>query len=175
MEFELSKAIEILERTPSTLSNLLKDISLDWTHNNIGEDTWSPYDVIGHLIHGEKTDWITRTEIILSNAPSKTFIPFDRFAQFEASKGKSMNQLLSEFGELREANIQKLKSLNLSEEDFDKEGVHPEFGTVTLKQLLSTWVTHDLAHMDQIVKTMAKQYQTEVGPWANYISILKQD
>lgn len=129
--------------------------------------------VIGHLVHGEKTDWLTRTKIILSKGDHKNFKPFDRFAQFEDSKGKSINQLLDDFRTLREDNLAELQSLNITELQLELQGKHPEFGTVTLNELLSTWVAHDLGHIAQISRVMAKQYEDEVGPWKAYLGILK--
>lgn len=173
MKFNLDQTIEVLERTPLLLEALLKDLSSDWTMTNEGGETWSPYDVVGHLIHGEKTDWIKRLEIILSEEDNKTFEPFDRFAQFEESKGKTMNQLLTEFRELRNSNLQTLKAKNISNNDFDKKGLHPALGEATLVNLLSTWAVHDLNHLSQISRVMAKQYKNEVGPWIEYLPILK--
>ena len=174
MQFSLSKSIEILERTPHTLAELLSGLSHEWIFTNEGGETWSPFDVMGHLIHGDKTDWMSRADIILSDAADKTFQPFDRFAQFEASKGKAMEQLLQEFAELRQLNIEKLKAYHITDDDLKKTGVHPAFGEVTLAQLLSTWTVHDLDHIAQVVRVMAKQYTTEVGPWTAYLKILKQ-
>ena len=174
MEFEITNPVSILERTPVVLKALLEDLSDVWTSENEGENTWSPYDVVGHLIHGEKTDWITRAKIILGNSQNKKFKSFDRFAQFENSKGKSLNQLLDEFGKLRADNLKKLRLMDLSEENLELEGIHPELGVAHLKQLLSTWVTHDLGHINQISRVMAKQYKSEVGPWAKYLGVLKK-
>lgn len=173
MEFNLNKALEVLERTPNVLKILLQNISIDWTNQNEGENTWSPFDVVGHLIHGEITDWVPRTEIILSNAANKTFVPFDRFAQFENSKGKTLEELLDTFAQLRSENLDKLRAMNISESDLQKEGTHPELGQVTLKQLLSAWTVHDLGHIAQISRVMAKQYTAEVGVWTQYLAILK--
>lgn len=172
MHFELEKSLEILERTPVVLEYLLRGISDDWAMNDEGEETFSPYDVVGHLIHGEKTDWMARMEIILSNKQDKTFEPYDRFAQFEESDGKSLNDLLTEFKIARDKNIRFLLLKELTETDLDRTGTHPTFGTVTLRQLLSTWTVHDLTHLAQISRVMAKQYKEEVGPWINYLSIL---
>ena len=174
MEFELNKAISILERTPVVLRDLLEDLSDEWTHQNEGENTWSAYDVVGHLIQGEKMDWIVRAEIILGNEQNKMFESFDRFAQFENSRGKSLNQLLNECGKLRIENLKKLKSMDLSAKNLALEGIHPELGVANLKQLLSTWVAHDLGHISQICRVMAKQYKSEVGPWMEYLGILKK-
>ena len=173
MQYDVSKAIEILERTPKVLSTLLSGISEEWTENNEGENTWSPYDVIGHLVHGEEVDWLVRTKIILEFEGAKTFEPFDRFAQFEKSKGKSIDQLLGEFTQLRKANLQAFKSLNISESDLDKKGSHPGLGTITLRNMLSSWVAHDLGHIAQISRVMAKQYSSEIGPWHEYLAIMK--
>lgn len=172
MTFNLDSSIQILERTPQVLKTLLQHLSTDWTQHNEGGETWSPYDVIGHLIHGEKTDWIPRSAIILSDKADKTFELFDRFAQFENSKGKTLDQLLDEFEQLRAENIKTLKSWNLQEADYNKTGIHPEFGTVNLKQMLATWTAHDLGHILQISRVMAKQYTTEVGPWKQYLRVL---
>lgn len=171
--FSIDKALEVLEQTPSTLNSLLKDLSDEWIFSNEGEETWSPYDVVGHLIHGEKTDWMQRLTKVLSDH-DKHFEPFDRFAQFESSKGKSLQQLLSEFEKLRAKNLMSFKSLQITDADLEKTGIHPDFGEVTLRQLLATWVTHDLGHIAQISRVMAKQYSHEVGPWTTYISILKK-
>ncbi len=140
--------------------------------SNEGPETFSPYDVIGHLIHGEKTDWRDRAEMIMTYGESKTFVPYDRFAQFEESRGKSLEQLLDEFDTLRSLNLQWLASLHLSAEDFDKKGVHPSLGTVTLRQLLTTWTVHDLTHIAQISRVMAKQYKEEIGPWVEFFRIM---
>jgi len=171
MNFLVSDSIAVLERTPSVLENMLKDLPESWIQNNEGENTWSPYDVVGHLIHGEKTDWIPRMEIILSNAEDKRFVPFDRFAMLHTEK-KSLTALLSEFKKLREENIIILSSQNLTEEMLDKTGIHPEFGKVTLRQLLATWVAHDLGHIAQIARVMAKQYKQQAGPWIRYLPVL---
>lgn len=173
MKFKITQAIEILERTPSTLGTLLDGLSEEWTENNEGEESWSPYDVVGHLIHGEKTDWIKRLEIVLADDGNKIFEPFDRFAQFEESKGKTLNQLLAEFKDIRTENLQYLKSKNLNGNDFHKKGIHPALGEATLENLLSTWVVHDLNHLSQISRVMAKQYKNSVGPWVEYLPILK--
>ncbi|CAN5758734.1 hypothetical protein BH10BAC3_BH10BAC3_21830 [soil metagenome] len=172
MQFNLDKTIEILQRTPVVLQTLLSGISNDWTLNNEGPETWSACDVIGHLIHGEKTDWIPRMNIILAD-PDKHFTPYDRFAQFSESKGKSLQQLLDEFSLLRNQNIEKLIAANLSDNDLLKTGIHPAFGDVTLSQLLATWTAHDLNHIAQIARVMAKQYREATGPWVAYLKILQ--
>lgn len=172
MGFNYKKSLEILYRTPDVLEQLLSGLSLDWYSHNEGENTWSPYDILGHLIHGEKTDWLERTEIILSTAADKTFIPFDRFAQMGGSNEKPMATLLQEFRELRFANLAKLKLLQIADKDLEKTGIHPELGEVSLQQLLASWVVHDLGHIAQISRVMAKQYKEEVGPWIAYLGIL---
>jgi hypothetical protein len=172
MQFDLAKSYQILERTPAVLKTLLSNLDDDWIINNEGPETFSPYDVIGHLIHGEKTDWAARTKIILEFGLSKPFVPWDRFAQFEESKGKTVTQLLDEFERIRKENVEWLKSLNLSETDLDKKGMHPKLGEVTLKNLLATWVVHDLTHIAQITRVMAKQYKEEMGPWPEFFRIL---
>ncbi|MEI9912078.1 MAG: DinB family protein [Bacteroidota bacterium] len=169
----MRKSIEILERTPGVLTALLQNISDDWTSRNEGGETWSVYDIIGHLIHGERTDWIPRADIILSKKPNRNFEPFDRLAQLEESKGKSLTQLLDEFGLLRKKNIEYLRSKKLTGKNLEEKGIHPAFGEVTLSQLLSTWVVHDLNHIAQISRVMAKQYKAEVGPWIEYLKILQ--
>jgi DinB superfamily len=170
--YNLTESIGILARTPIVLESLLLDIPKAWALNNEGKDTFSPFDVVGHLIHGEKTDWVARMEIILSDNADKTFERYDRFAQFNDSEGKTLNQLLAEFKTLRKKNLEILQSKNLQDNDLLKTGIHPSFGAVTLLQLLSTWSVHDLSHIAQITRVMCKQYKEEVGPWINYLPIL---
>ena len=172
MKFELNKAKNFLTRTPDVLNVLLDGLDEEWIKNNEGENTWSPFDVIGHLVHGEKTDWIVRMNIILSEGTARKFDVFDRFAQFEESKGKTITQLLEEFKSLRKKNLEILKSKSISTADLSKKGIHPVFGEVTLQQLLATWVAHDLGHIAQITRVMAKQYIPEVGPWKEYLPVL---
>ena len=172
MKYSLEKSYQILERTPLVLTTLLSGLDDGWVMNNEGPDTFSPYDVIGHLIHGEKTDWTARTKVILEFGLSKPFIPWDRFAQFEASKGKTLAELLDEFGQLREDNIRWLRSLNLTGDDLNKKGMHPVLGEVTMRNLLTTWVVHDLTHIAQVTRVMAKQYKEEMGPWPQFFRIL---
>ena len=174
MEFSLEKSIEVLERTPKILESYLNHISPEWLHSNEGENTWSPYDIVGHLVYGEKTDWLVRIKVILSKSENKLFEPFDRFAQMNEDSSKSIRELLAEFKTLRQNNLNELNALNITEQDFNRTGMHPEFGEVTLKQLISTWVVHDLGHISQISRVMAKQYKTEVGPWIDYLGILKR-
>jgi hypothetical protein len=173
MDFELKSARDILARTPLVLTSLLQSLPDSWARRNEGPDTWSPFDVVGHLIHGELTDWIPRTRFILEHGAGKTFEPFDRFAQLETSAGKSLDELLEEFSTLRKRNLIALDELDITPERLDFEGGHPEFGVVTLEQLLSTWVVHDLGHIGQITRTMAKHYTAEVGPWAAYLRVLR--
>jgi hypothetical protein len=172
MKFDLDDGMAVLARTPSVLRALLEDLPRGWVEGNEGPETWSAFDIVGHLIHGERTDWISRSRILLEHGTDKPFEPFDRFAQFEVSEGKNIGELLEEFAGLRERNLETLREMNLGAEDFDKEGVHPELGKVTLRELLATWVTHDLGHLAQIARAMAKQYGDEVGPWAAHLSIL---
>jgi hypothetical protein len=172
MKFELEHAIQILRRTPATLKSLLLDLPDPWLVQNEGQGTWSPYDILGHLIHAEHTDWIPRAKIILEHGEARAFDPFDRFAMFEDSSGKSVSELLETFAQLRTRSLQELESLNLTPELLKKRGRHPEFGVVTMEQLLATWVVHDLGHIRQVVRVMAKQYRDEVGPWKAYLPVL---
>lgn len=174
MEFGIEKAIEILERTPGTLKALLWGLNDEWTRNNEGPDTWSPFDVVGHLLHGEKTDWIPRLKIMLSEAEVKVFTPFDRFAQFKDSEGKTIDNLLDEFEEMRISNLRFLKTAGIDENDFNRKATHPSLGEVTLENLLSTWAVHDLGHIAQISRVMAKQWKKEVGPWVEYLGVLNR-
>ncbi len=173
MNYNIQKSIEILERTPIVLKTLLSGISDDWTMNNEGGETWSPYDVIGHLIYGDRQNWMQRLYLILDAKSDHVFTPFDRFAQFEESKGKTLTQLLDEFELLRNENLTKFKALNLQESQLDLTGIHPGLGEVTMRQMLATWVVHDLDHIQQIVRVMAKQYKEEVGPWIENLKILR--
>jgi hypothetical protein len=173
MEFELQHAIELLGRTPSTVNSMLRGIPEGWLVQNEGPETWSPYDIVGHLIHGEETDWIPRAKMILEHGESRAFEPFDRVGMFEKSKGKSIAELLDEFARLRKESLHELSEMKLTPTLLEKRGKHPELGVVTLKQLLATWVVHDLGHVRQIVRVMAKQYRDAVGPWQAYLSILE--
>lgn len=172
MEFDLLLATEILERTPHTLRALLAGLSPAWTDATEGPDTWSPYVVMGHLIHGERADWIPRAELVLAQGVVRRFTPFDRFAQFRESEGKSLMSLLDEFERLRAENLRTLAAWHLTAAQLDLEGEHPAFGLVALHQLLATWVTHDLSHIAQISRVMAKQYRGAVGPWRAYLPVL---
>jgi hypothetical protein len=172
MEFQLEHAMAILSRTPATLNALLRGAPGEWTMGNEGPDTWSPYDVLGHLIHGEETDWIPRARIILEHGEAKAFEPFDRFAQARKSKGKAIEDLLDEFATLRSKNLETLSQLGVTPEKLALRGTHPELGTVTLGELLATWVAHDLSHLAQALRVMSKQYTEAVGPWRQYLPIL---
>lgn len=172
MRFDLDHSVEILRQTPFTLSRMLADLSPEWTASRGDKENWAPYDVVGHLIHGEETDWIPRAEIILGQGENRTFEKYDRLAQFERSKGKSLNDLLTEFAYLRSANIEKLVRWQLRPDQLALTGTHPALGEVTLRQLLATWVVHDLNHIRQIVRYMARLYDEDVGPWKQYLSIL---
>jgi hypothetical protein len=172
MQFNLEKSYEMLERAPAVLNELLAGLSDDWILPNEGPDTFSPYDVVGHLLHGEKTDWTERIKRILEYGNTKAFDVFDRFAQYNESKGKTLQQLLDEFKRLRKENLHWLKALHLSEDDLNKKGMHPVLGEVMLKNLLATWVAHDLTHIAQITRVLAKQYKEEMGPWPEFFRIL---
>ena len=172
MQYSLEKSYEILDRTPAVLKILLTGISEEWVINNEGPETFSPYDVVGHLVHGEKTDWVVRIKRILESGNSSAFDLFDPFAQYKDSEGKSLLQLLDEFEQLRKENIHWLKSVKLSATDLDKTGMHPVLGEVTMRHLLATWVVHDLTHIAQITRVMAKQYKEEIGPWTEFFRIL---
>ena len=172
MEFDLQRGVEILERTPRVLSAMLSGLPPEWIDATEGPDTWSPYVIVGHLIHGERTDWIPRAKIILAQGDERRFTPYDRFAQFQESKGKSLTDLLHEFADLRAKNLEALTGWNLSDEQLALEGVHPEFGPVTMRQLLATWVGHDLGHIAQTARVMAKQYRDAIGPWRAYLPVM---
>jgi hypothetical protein len=173
MEHNLQNSIALLTRTPSALSSLVRDLPEEWTFRNEGENTWSVFDIVGHLNHGERTDWMTRAKIILQFGESRPFDRFDRFAQQRESQGKSLPQLLDEFALLRSQNLSELRSLNLKPEDLQKRGKHPALGTVTLSELLATWAAHDLTHLHQISRVMAYQYRQSVGPWIKFLGVLQ--
>jgi hypothetical protein len=172
MTFQLAEGIAVLERTPKAFRALLGGLSDQWIAGNEGPDTFSPFDNLGHLIHGERTDWIPRARMILEQAADRRFVPYDRFAQVRESQGKRLDDLLDEFAELRANNLATLRSWKLSDREFALEGEHPEFGPVTLRQLMATWVAHDLGHVAQTARVMAKQYREAVGPWRAYLPIL---
>lgn len=172
MIFDLKNCITQLKRTPSLICTLLEGVEKERIHTNEGSDTWSPFDIVGHLIHGEKTDWMPRINTILSKEASTPFEPFDRFAQFENSRGKTIDVLLKAFADLRAENVKLLSEFDIKIHHLGLKGIHPEFGPVTLKELLATWVVHDLSHLNQMSRVLAKHYIKEVGPWKAYISIL---
>jgi hypothetical protein len=172
MDFDLERGIPILARTPAVLRTMLGDLPSGWTDANEGPDTWSPYVILGHLVHGELTDWIQRAGIILAQGVNRRFEQFDRNAQFRESEGKSLGDLLDEFMQLRDSNLAVLLGWNLTQAQLALEGEHPAFGTVTLGQLLATWVAHDLGHIAQIARVMAKQYRDAIGPWRAYLPVM---
>ena len=173
MEFRFDDALPILCRTPLVLREMLADLPDSWTGAVEGPGTWSPFDVVGHLIHGEQTDWVPRVEHILQHGDAVPFPVFDREAMFSASRGRSVGDLLDTFGRLRTGSLDRLAALGLTDADLARRGRHPEFGVVTLGQHLSTWVAHDLGHVGQVVRVMARQYSEAVGPWRAYLSILR--
>jgi hypothetical protein len=166
VNFAFEDALPLLSRTPAVLRSLLADLPESWIRSTEGPDT------VGHLIHGERTDWIVRTEILLAHGETRPFTPFDRYAQFEASRGKTLHQLLDTFAELRAANLIRLESLGLTALDLERRGRHPELGPCTLGELLATWVAHDLSHIAQIARVMGRQYTAAVGPWRAYLPML---
>ncbi len=173
MEHNLEHTIALLTRAPATLNALLRDLPEAWTLRNEGENTWSAFDVVGHLIHGERTDWMVRTKIILRDGEQQTFERFDRWAQARESQGKSLERLLDEFAGLRSENLDELRALNLRPEDLERRGRHPVLGVVTLSELLATWAAHDLTHLHQISRVMAHQYRQAVGPWTVFLGVLQ--
>ena len=173
MEQNLDHTIAFLTRTPAALDALLRDLPEAWTLRNEGEGTWSAFDVVGHLIHAERTDWIPRARIILQFGETRTFEPFDRRPQERESQGKSLGQLLDEFGHLRSEKLDELRALNLRPQDLERRGRHPALGVVTLSELLAAWVAHDLTHLHQISRIMAYQYRAAVGPWSAYLGVLQ--
>jgi hypothetical protein len=170
--FDIDEAVAILSRTPAALDALLRGLPDGWITANEGGETWSPYDVIGHLIHGERTDWVPRARIILEHGESRPFDKFDRFAQLGASQRRTLTSLLDEFAALRKDNLCELTTLRLTDADLDRRGRHPELGVVTLRQLLATWTAHDLDHVVQISRVLARQYSDAVGPWRAYLRII---
>jgi len=173
MDFRFDDALPVLARTPSVLRELLAGLPEDWIRSTEGPETWSPYDVVGHLIHGERTDWVPRVEHILRHGDATPFPPFDREAMLTASRGRSLAELLETFARLRAGSLERLSALGLTEADLDRRGLHPALGGVTLGQHLSTWVAHDLDHVAQIVRVMARQYEKAVGPWKAYLSVVR--
>ena len=172
MNFDLTTSLPVLERTPGALHAMLDGLPSAWTDATEGGESWSPYVIVGHLIHGERDDWIPRAEIILAHGASRRFTPYDRFAQFHESVGKSLADLLREFATQRAANLTTVRAWHLSDAQLSLEGEHPAFGAVTLRQLLATWVAHDLGHIAQIARVMAKQHRDAIGPWRAYLPIM---
>lgn len=170
--FELEEALAILARTPETVATLLRGLPESWLHADEGPETFSPFEVVAHLVHGERTDWIARARMILERGESATFEPYDRFAQRRESAGKTPEAVLEEFATLRRGNLEALRAFRLTAADLDRRGRHPDLGPVTLRQLLATWVAHDLGHIGQMVRVMAKRYAREVGPWVAYLPVL---
>jgi hypothetical protein len=174
MQFKLAEATQILRQTPATLNAMVGGMPENWLKCTEGAGTWSAYDVVGHLIHGELSDWIPRARMILEHGESKTFTPFDRVAMFREDQSRPVSALLDQFSFLRAENVAILESLKLTGAELSKRGMHPELGSVTLVQLLSAWVVHDLGHVSQIARVTAKQYCHEVGPWTQYLTILNK-
>jgi uncharacterized damage-inducible protein DinB len=172
MDYDQPTAITVLERTPGTFRAMLAGLPAEWVNATEGPETWSPYDILGHLIHAERTDWIQRARIILAQGADRRFPPFDRAAQSEESRGKSLTDLLDEFARRRADNLQTLTNWHLTDEQLALEGEHPAFGPVTLRQLMATWVAHDLGHIAQAARVMAKQYRDAVGPWRAYLPVM---
>ena len=173
MEPDLQQTISLLARTPAALNALLRDLPETWTLRNEGEKTWSVFDVVGHLIHGERTDWIPRVKTVLESGETQAFAPFDRGGHAREIQGKALAQLLDEFARVRSENLDKLRALHLRPEDLARRGRHPSLGVVTLSQLLATWAAHDLTHLHQISRVMAHQYREAVGPWSAYLGVLQ--
>jgi len=173
MQHDLEDTIAVLTRTPGALDALLRGLPDAWTHRNEGSDTWTVCDILGHLIHGERTDWMPRVNRVLQSGESSTFEPFDMSGHVREIRAKSLGQLLDEFGRLRSENLRELRALNLEPADLDRRGRHPSLGVVTLSQLLATWAAHDLTHLHQISRVMAHQYREAVGPWGKYLGVLQ--
>ena len=172
MEHNLPHTVSLLARAPAVLDALLRDLPEAWTLRNEGENTWSVFEIVGHLIHGERTDWMPRARMVLQFDETRTFEPFNRLGQVQKSHGKSLGQLLDEFARLRSENLRELGGLNLWQEDLDRRGRHPALGVVTLSELLAAWAAHDLTHLHQISRVMAHQYREAVGPWSEYLGVL---
>ena len=175
LEHNLTDTISLLSRTPAALDALLRDLPQSWTHRNEGENTWTAFDIVGHLIHGERTDWMPRTRLVLQSGDTRPFEPFDRTEHENQSKGKSLEDLLDDFARLRSENLSELRALNLQAEDLERRGRHPALGVVTLSQLLATWAAHDLSHLHQLSRVMAHQYRETVGPWTAYLGVMHCD
>jgi hypothetical protein len=172
-KFSLAEAMAVLTRTPGTLDALLRGLPNGWVRCNEGENTWNAFDILGHLVFAERTDWMPRVGIMLENGEARTFDPFDRFAQLKESQDKSLEQLLDDFARLRKENLAALRALNLQHQDLTRRGMHPALGVVSLSELLATWVVHDLTHVHQLSRVMAHQYRDAVGPWSAYLGVLR--
>jgi DinB superfamily len=172
MKHHLEQTIALLARTPAALNALLRGLPEEWTFRNEGEKTWNVFDIIGHLIHAERTDWMPRARMVLESGEAEPFPPFDREGHIRESLGKSLEQLLDEFARVRSENLEHLRALHLRAEDLERRGRHPALGAVTLSELLATWATHDLNHLHQISRVMAHQYRETVGPWSAYLGVL---
>ncbi|HEV2113130.1 MAG TPA: DinB family protein [Terriglobales bacterium] len=172
-EHNLQTTIALLSRTPAALNVLLRDLPESWTHRNEGENTWSAFDVVGHLIHGERTDWIPRARMILEHGESRAFERFDRFAQERESHGRSLPELLDEFARVRSENLATLREMKLTPQQLALRGLHPRLGAVTLSNLLATWAAHDLTHLHQLSRILAHQYREAVGPWTKYLGVMQ--
>jgi DinB family protein len=172
-QHDLQNTIALIARTPATLNALLRDLPETWTLRNEGEDTWSAFDVVAHLVHGERTDWMPRVRMVLQSGDTRTFEPFDMQGHVGEGQGKSLSELLDEFARLRSENLAELRALNLRPQDLELRGRHPEFGTVTLSELLATWPAHDVTHLHQISRILAHQYRENVGPWSEYMGVMQ--
>jgi hypothetical protein len=170
--FSIPDTVAVLERTPATLNALLRGLPDVWTSRNEGSDTWSAFDIVGHLLFADRTDWLPRARVILESGESRPFDPFDRLGQVKGSQGKLLEQLLDDFTQLRNESLASLRALNLQPEDFDRRGKHPALGTVTLSELLATWAVHDLTHLHQLTRVMGHQYRDAVGPFRAYLGVL---
>jgi hypothetical protein len=173
MEFALETTAALLDRTPAALDALLRDLPDEWTLRNEGGDTWDAFDIVGHLIHADRTDWLPRARWILEHGEARAFEPFDRLGQEQASSGKSLGELLDEFAEVRARRLRELREMRLTREDLARRGLHPALGTVTLGQLLATWPAHDLTHLHQLARVMAHQYREAVGPWSAFLGVMQ--
>ncbi len=173
MSLSLVDSIALLERTPASLNALLRDLPATWTHRNEGGNSWTAYDIVGHLAYGEKADWLPRVKMILEHGENRTFVPFDREGQNRESQGRPLPDLLDEFARQRAANLDQLRGMNLTPQDLQRRGTHPVFGSVTMSELLATWVAHDLTHLHQLSRVLAYQYRDAVGPWTVFLGVLK--
>ncbi len=173
VEINLNETIALLERTPTSVDALLRGLPNLWIRGNEGKDTWSPYNIVGHLIFGEQTDWIPRVRMILEHGEARSFEPFDRFAQMKGRQNEPLEKLLDDFASLRKESLSALRAMNLQPEDLGRRGRHPALGVVTLSELLAAWAVHDLTHLHQLSRVMAHQYRAAVGPWSAYMGVLQ--